>query len=191
MISNDSVKEPASGHSKLSIRQMAFIGVITAAICILAPLSIPIGPVPISLTNLVLYIALYVIGTKNTLISYAIYLLIGLVGLPVFSGFTGGFAKLAGPTGGYLIGFLPMVLIAGMIISKSKGKKYIDFLGMLAATCVCYALGTIWLSVSTGMSFNAALLAGVIPFIPGDVIKMIIAMLLGSKLKKQLSKFTL
>ena len=73
---------------------------MTAVTCILAPLSIPIGPVPISLTNLAIYISLYLLGWKRGTISYLIYLLIGLVGIPVFSGFTGGPAKLAGPTGG-------------------------------------------------------------------------------------------
>ena len=79
---------------------------MTAVTCILAPLSIPIGPVPISLTNLAIYISLYLLGWKRGTISYLIYLLIGLVGIPVFSGFTGGPAKLAGPTGGYIIGFI-------------------------------------------------------------------------------------
>ena len=78
---------------------------MTAVTCILAPLSIPIGPVPISLTNLAIYISLYLLGWKRGTISYLIYLLIGLVGIPVFSGFTGGPAKLAGPTGGYIIDY--------------------------------------------------------------------------------------
>ena len=86
---------------------------MTAVTCILAPLSIPIGPVPISLTNLAIYISLYLLGWKRGTISYLIYLLIGLVGIPVFSGFTGGPAKLAGPTGGYIIGFIAMAIIAG------------------------------------------------------------------------------
>ena len=98
--------------SAFTIRQMAMIAVITAITCVLAPMSIPIGPVPISLTNLVIYFGLYVLGTKNGTISYLIYLLIGLVGLPVFSGFTGGPGKLFGPTGGYLIGFIPMVSLS-------------------------------------------------------------------------------
>ena len=87
---------------------------MTAVTCILAPLSIPIGPVPISLTNLAIYISLYLLGWKRGTISYLIYLLIGLVGIPVFSGFTGGPAKLAGPTGGYIIGFIVMAVIAGL-----------------------------------------------------------------------------
>lgn len=71
----------------------------------------PDWPVPISLTNLAIYISLYLLGWKRGTISYLIYLLIGLVGIPVFSGFTGGPAKLAGPTGGYIIGLLPWQLL--------------------------------------------------------------------------------
>ena len=103
-------------EKKLSIQQIAVIGVMTAVICILAPFSIPIGVVPISFTNLAVYIALYVLGVKKGTISYVIYLLIGLVGVPVFSSFTSGPGKLFGPTGGYLIGFAFMALICGIRI---------------------------------------------------------------------------
>ena len=96
---------------KLSTRQLAVIGVMTAVTCVLAPFSLPIGPVPISLTNLAIYFSLYVLGTKFGCISYVIYLLIGFIGVPVFSGFTNGPGKLLGPTGGYLIGFIPNAII--------------------------------------------------------------------------------
>ena len=97
---------------------MAVTALMTAVTCILAPLSIPIGPVPISLTNFAIYLALYLLDWKKGTVSYIIYLLLGLVGLPVFSGFTGGLGKLAGPTGGYIIGFIPMAIIAGIVIDK-------------------------------------------------------------------------
>ena len=80
--------------SKFTIQQIAMIAVMTAVTCVLAPLSVPIGPVPISLTNLVIYFSLFILGTKKGTISYLIYLLIGLVGIPVFSGFTSGPGKL-------------------------------------------------------------------------------------------------
>ena len=88
--------------------QMTLIAVMAAITCILGPLSIPIpiSPVPISLTNLAIYLTVCLLGWKFGTISYLIYLLIGIAGLPVFSGFSSGFAKLLGPTGGYLIGFI-------------------------------------------------------------------------------------
>ena len=122
-------------EKKFSITQIAVIGVMTAVICILAPFSLPIGPVPISFTNLAIYIALYVLGMKRGTISYLIYLLIGLVGVPVFSGFTGGPQKLFGPTGGYLIGFIPMAVIAGIVIDKCMKKWYFCLLEIGRASC--------------------------------------------------------
>ena len=135
-------------EKKFSITQIAVIGVMTAVICILAPFSLPIGPVPISFTNLAIYIALYVLGMKRGTISYLIYLLIGLVGVPVFSGFTGGPQKLFGPTGGYLIGFIPMAVIAGIVIDKCMKKWYFCLLAMIAGTWVCYLFGTCLLYTS-------------------------------------------
>lgn len=172
----------------LSIQQLAVIGVMTAVTCILAPLSIPIGMVPISFTNLAVYFALYVLGTKKGTISYIVYLLLGVVGVPVFSGFTSGPAKLFGPTGGYLIGFIFMAIIAGIFIDKFTNKMYFCFCGMVLGTAVCYLLGTLWLAYSGNLTFAEALAAGVLPFIPGDLIKIIIAMLVGPQIRKQLKK---
>lgn len=174
--------------SKISIQQLAIIGVMTAVTCILAPLSIPIGPVPISLTPFVIYLSIYILGTKKAFVSYLIYLLIGLVGVPVFSGFSSGAGKLFGPTGGYLIGFIPMLLIAGIVIDKTLGKWYLEFAAMVIGMAACYAFGTFWLSWQAHMSFQAALFAGVIPFIAGDLIKMVLVLLIGPVIRKNLIK---
>lgn len=172
--------------SKFTIYQIAMIAVMTAVTCVLAPLSIPIGPVPISLTNLVIYFSLYILGAKKGTIGYVIYLLIGLVGIPVFSSFTGGPGKLFGPTGGYLIGFIPLALIAGFFIDHFRNNKVLCFIGMVLGTAVCYAIGTAWLAVQAHMTAQVALMAGVIPFLPGDFIKMILALLIAPQIRKQL-----
>lgn len=171
---------------KISTRQLTLIAVMTAVTCILGPLSLPIGIVPISLTNLAIYLAIYALGTKRGTLSYIVYLFIGVIGLPVFSGFSGGFTKLLGPTGGYLIGFAFMAFISGIFIDKFSDKIYMCFLGMVLGTIVTYLLGTVWLSYETKLTFNAALYAGVIPFIPGDLVKMIIASLIGPQIRKRL-----
>lgn len=179
-------------ETALGIRQMAMIGVMTAVTCIAAPFSIPIpvSPVPLSLTTFILYLSVYILGTRNAFISYVIYLLLGLVGLPVFSGGSAGAAKLFGPTGGYLVGYLFLALIAGAFVGRYTENKWksIAFaaLGMVLGTMVLYALGTAWLAYSAGMDFQAALWAGVIPFIPGDLVKMVIAVLLGSAVRGRL-----
>ena len=157
---------------------MAVTALMTAVTCILAPLSIPIGPVPISLTNFAIYLSLYLLDCKKGTISYILYLLLGLVGLPVFSGFTGGIGKLAGPTGGYIIGFIPMAIIAGIVIDKFS-QRWIQILGMIVGTAICYAFGTAWFCIQAGYTVSAALAVCVIPFIPADLIKMVIAMIIG------------
>ncbi|MDD6308825.1 MAG: biotin transporter BioY [Clostridia bacterium] len=168
-------------YSLLSIALMA------AIMCILAPMSIPIGPVPITLTNFAIYLSLYILDWKKGTISYLIYLLIGLVGFPVFSGFTGGIEKLAGPTGGYIIGFIPMAIIAGIAINKFK-QKWIQLIGMIIGTVVCYAFGTLWFCLQSGNPVIAALSICVFPFIPGDLVKMIIAIFIATKIREKLDK---
>lgn len=181
-----STKVQTTGKTKA----MAIIGVMTAITCIMGPLTlaIPVSPVPISLTNFAIYITIYVLGTKRGTISYLIYLLIGFVGLPVFSAFSGGAGKLFGPTGGYLIGFIFMALICGFFIDKWAAKRYMHFIGMVLGTAVCYLFGTAWLAYQAGMSFAAALSAGVIPFIPGDLVKIGIALIIGPAIRKQLKR---
>ncbi len=170
------------------LKGMVLTAVMAAVICVLSPFSIPIGPVPVSLTNFAIFITLYVLGTKRGTLSVLIYLMIGLAGLPVFSGFQGGPGKLFGPTGGYLIGYIPMALIAGAVIEKSGRKAVRSVLGMILSTAVLYAIGTPWLAWQAHMPFGAALSAGVIPFIAEDLIKMVIAALIGPVLYQALSK---
>lgn len=179
--------------STIQVKTISLVGLMTALICVLGPLSIPLpfSPVPISLTNLAIYFTIYVIGTKRGTLSYLIYLLIGFIGLPVFSAFTAGPGKLLGPTGGYLIGFIFMALICGFFIEKWPEKLYLHFAGMVIGTAVCYVFGTVWLAYQAGMSFSAALAAGVIPFLPGDLAKIVIAMLLGPQINRKLKAFGL
>ena len=172
------------------VYKMAVTAVMAAIICVLSPLSIPIGPVPISFANLAIYFAVYLLGWKMGTCSLLIYILIGLIGVPVFSGFTGGFAKLLGPTGGYIIGYIPMAIISGLFIEKSD-NKLVHFLGMVLGLAVCYALGTAWFCYEAGAGLHKALGACVIPFIPGDLIKIIAAVILGPVIRRALVKANL
>lgn len=186
---NRDMREKAvSGTQTKTIAQ---VGLMAALICVMGPFSIPlpISPVPISLTNLAVYFVIYAIGMKKGTLAYLVYLLIGFAGLPVFSAFTGGAGKLLGPTGGYLIGFIFMALICGAFIEKWPERLSMHCLGMAAGTAVCYLFGTVWLSWQAGMGFSVALAAGVLPFIPGDLAKIIVSMLLGSQIRKKLKAF--
>lgn len=177
------------GSRRIDTKSITIIGLMAAVTCIMGPLSlsIPVSPVPISLTNLAVYFSIYVLGMKRGTASYIIYLLIGLIGIPVFSSFTSGPAKLLGPTGGYLIGFIFMAIICGFFIDKWN-NRLINFVGMVLGTLVCYAFGTAWLAYQASMGFNAALAAGVIPFIPGDLTKIVIALIVGPEIRKRLKK---
>lgn len=179
----------AAGRGKMTTVQMTVTALMTAVTCILGPMAlpIPISPVPISLTNLVIYFMAYVLGMKLSVISYVIYLLLGTVGLPVFSGFSGGLAKLAGPTGGYLIGFIFLAAIAGFAVERFPGKLYIHAIGMVLGTALCYIFGTVWLSGQLGITFTAGLGVGVFPYLPGDTAKIILALVLGPQIKKAVS----
>lgn len=176
-----------AARSRSNIYTMCMIAVMTAVTCVLAPLAIPIGEVPISFTNLVIYVTLYLLGWKRGSVSFLVYLLIGMVGVPVFSGFAGGLGKLAGPTGGYIIGFLPMAIIAGWVIDHTH-SRLLQLLGMILGTAVCYALGTAWYCFSTNTGVMAALWLCVIPFIVGDLVKMVLAMTMGSVIRSRLEK---
>lgn len=187
MSTNENLK-PVKSAAKGNTKTIALIGLMAAVTCVLGPLSIPLpfSPVPISLTNLAVYLSVYVLGMKRGTVSYLIYLLIGLVGIPVFSSFTGGPGKLLGPTGGYLIGFLFMAVICGIVIDKWTTNMPLCFLGMVLGTLVCYLFGTVWLAYQAGLSFQGALAAGVIPFVPGDLCKIVISMLIGPQIRKRL-----
>ena len=126
---------------------------------------------------------------KLSVASYVLYLLLGTVGLPVFSGFTGGVGKLLGPTGGYLIGFIFLAAIAGFFVEKFPAKIYMHVVGMIIGMAICYIFGTAWLAGQLGMSFVAALGVGVIPYLPGDTAKIIIAIIAGPQIRKAVSRF--
>lgn len=171
----------------LSISEMVLAAIMAAVTCVLGPLSvpIPISPVPLSLTNLVVYLSVCLLGWKLGTISYLVYLAIGLVGLPVFSGFSSGFGKLLGPTGGYLIGMIFMAIIAGLAFEKLNNRFLIS-LFMIIGSAVNYLFGTSWLCFQAHMTFIQGLWAGVIPYIPGDLAKIILVLLIGPVIRNRL-----
>ena len=170
----------------LTTQNMTLIAVMTALMCVLGPLSIPIGPVPITPVLVVMFLSVYILGTRRAGIATLLYILIGLVGVPVFASFTAGPSKLFGPTGGYIVAYIPMVLIAGFLIGKCGGRIILEFLSMVLALIFLYLIGTIWLMLLSNMTFMAALAVGVLPFIAVDIVKIVVALLLGRAIKKRL-----
>nr|WP_027870394.1 biotin transporter BioY [[Eubacterium] cellulosolvens] len=172
---------------KLNPTTMATIAVMTAVMCIFGPMSVPIGPVPISLTVFTVFLSVCILGAWKGTLAYIVYLLIGLTGIPVLSNYTGGPEKLFGPTGGYLIGFIPMALISGFFIDRFRKIIGLQVTGMLLGLAVCYAFGTAWLAVMAGMTFSAALKAGVLPFVPFDLIKIAVSVVIGRAVRTRLT----
>lgn len=163
---------------------IAKTALITSVLCILGPISIPVpgSPVPISLIHIGIYLGVYTLGAKFATVSVAVYLLIGSVGMPVFSNYGSGFAKIAGPTGGYLIGFVFMTWIIGRFVEKQKERAYTSA-GFLLGNLVCYLFGSLWLSYQSGMPLGAAFFAGVIPYIPFDLLKAGLALWMGPRIR--------
>ena len=184
MSQNETSGTVAVDNQKIRTKQMVLIALMTAVTCVLGPLSIPLpfSPVPISLTNFAIFLAIFVLGMKNGTISFIIYLLLGAVGVPVFSSFRGGFQVLAGPTGGYLIGFIFLALIMGFALDHFGRKLVPTIIGMIIGMAVCYAFGTVWLAKLLSLSFKEGLMMGVIPYLAGDAAKIIIAAIVGPKL---------
>ena len=173
---------------KLTTYQMAVTAVMAAVLCVLGPLTVPIGAIPISLANFVICLAAWLLGPRFGTLSVAIYLVIGLVGVPVFSGYGAGIAKVAGPTGGYLVGYLLLAFIGGLVIEKSKGQPVLSALGLIAGDAACYVLGTAWFVFQMQCELSYALAVCVYPFIALDLAKIVVSCIVGALLRKRLEQ---
>ena len=174
----------------LTLKQLTLSGLMAAVFCLLGPLSlnIPISPVPVSLGMLAIYFVTSVLGMKLGTLSVLAYILLGLAGLPVFTGFTGGAGKLLGPTGGYIIGYIFVARICGFFVDKWGHRLLPGILGMVLGTAVCYLFGTVWLAYQASYTFFQALAAGVLPYIPVDAAKLAIALVVGRQVRARLLK---
>ena len=175
--------------------------IFAALMAICSFITIPLGftPVPINLATLGVFLTGGILGKKYGSISLIVYILLGAVGVPVFAGFKGGLGVLAGPTGGYIIGYLAAAFLTGLLVelvftktgtdsgqrsAKASTSRFIGIiLAMIAGLAACYALGTAWFMISTGTGLGAALISCVIPFLPGDAAKIIVGTLLVQKLR--------
>ena len=189
-----------SVKTAIDTRRLTLCAVMAAVMCVLAPISVPIGPISITGGTLAIYLAACLLGGRWGAVTTLVYLLLGFVGLPVFSNYMGGAERLLGPTGGYLVGYLPMMLIAGGVVEltlarfREEGRAgtapalFLQFLGMVLATTVLYAFGTAWYCVQAGVGLEKALAACVFPFIPFDLVKMAIALLVGVPVRRGLER---
>ncbi len=169
------------------IKAITLTAAAAAIICVLAPWKIPIGPIPITLATFAIYLISALLGAARSAAAVAVYILLGAVGVPVFSGFIGGFNVVAGVTGGYIIGYLPCAFIIGLACSKFK-RVFAIPVSMLAGTFVLYAVGTAWYCIAAGVGIVPALSACVLPFIAFDGLKIAAASFLAIRIRPVLSK---
>ena len=155
----------------MKTKDMVTVGVFAAMICVFAPFSVPVGPIPVSLASFAVYIA-SALGAKKGCAAVGIYILIGALGLPVFSGFSGGISKIAGLAGGYIIGYMFCALLSGIIIERAGNKKPAYPVAFIIGTAALYAFGTAWFMIQSGNGLYESLLACVIPFLIGDAVKI-------------------
>jgi biotin transport system substrate-specific component len=162
--------------SRLTTRELAVGALFTALLAVSAYISIPIGSVPFTLQVFVVLLAGLVLGPRIGLLSVLAYLVLGLVA-PVYSGGASGLGALFGPTGGYLIGFIPAVLVTGVLAGRrDAGLPRLTAAG-LAGLVPVYVLGTTWLAIQLDLSPIAAITTGVLPFVWIDVLKALAAAL--------------
>lgn len=167
-------------HSMVLI---ALFGAIISIISII-PTGIYILGVPATLQTFAIAMTAYLLGSKNGTNATLVYILLGLIGLPVFSGFKGGPGVLFSVTGGFIIGFIVLSMLVGMTVQyKSKVKKVtVSFIGLL----ICYIIGTVWFSVVSKTAMTTAFLVVALPYLPKDILSMFAAYLVADRLKKSI-----
>ncbi len=154
------------------LRMTVYASLFAALVAVGAFISIPIGPVPIVLQNFFVLLAALLLGPRWGVAAVGVYLLAGICGLPVFAGGTAGIGRIMGPTGGYLLGYLPAVFVAAWLSEKGRQRVWTDIAAMICGSLVLYGCGVPWLKMVTGMPLSKALAVGMVPFLLGDALKI-------------------
>lgn len=172
----------------LSIKEITLVGMCAALMAIFSQLSIPLPftTVPLTLQTLGLVLLAIILEHKLGTLSIIIWMLVGVIGIPVFAGFASGIGVVLGPTGGYIIGFIFMSFIIGY--SASKNNTNLLFLGVYVGQAVQYTFGVVQLKIIMGLNLNEALISGLYPFLVKDIIVITIAVFIGLSIKKSLKK---
>jgi biotin transport system substrate-specific component len=163
------------------LRDLLLVGgfSVFTALCAQVSFHIPITPVPITLQTLAVLLTGAALGSRRGALAMLLYLAEGAAGLPVFAGGTGGFVHLIGFTGGYLWSYPFAALVTGLLCERRLDRRFLtSALAMLPGTLVIYAFGVLWLAVSLHLNLLTAFMLGMVPFIPGDLIKLVIAAVL-------------
>lgn len=179
-----SAKSHDNNKPRTAVKDMVFTAMFAALIAVCSIISIPIGEVPVTLQTFAVCLTAAMLGWKRGTLAVFIYILLGAIGVPVFAGMSGGIGILAGPTGGYIIGFILTSLIVGFAADRWARKALPLAIAMVAGVLACYVTGTIWFMVVTGMGLVESLMLCVVPFLLFDAAKIALAVLLSNRLSK-------
>ncbi len=167
------------------VKKIVYVALFTALITVCAMITIP-GTVPFTLQTFAVFMALYCLGGMLGTCSIVLYILLGIVGLPIFAGFKGGLGVIVSSTGGYIIGFIVVGLVYWLF--ESLRLKHFSIISSVIGLMLLYLLGTIWFvwiaNNHKNTGFATALLLCVVPFIMPDLLKLGLAYLLAGKVKK-------
>ena len=174
---------------KLHTRDLAYVAVFAALMAVCAWIAIPTPwNVSYTLQTMAVFLAVGLLGGKRGTLAVLVYILLGAVGLPVFSNFTGGVGALMGATGGYIVGFLFSALLVWALERLTVGRLWAQALAMVLALLVCYAFGTVWF-LTVYVRANGAVSLGtvlgwcVVPYVIPDLVKIALALLLVRRLR--------
>lgn len=172
---------------RMSTRGMIYASLFGALTAMGALISIPLQPVPVTLQTMFMYLAGSLLGGSLGALSQVIYIILGAIGLPVFSGGKAGLGVFLGPTGGYLVGFIAAAFVTGKIARSrpDAGLVWLVF-AMLAGTAVVYTLGVLQLVLVGKLSLEKAAAVGVLPFLPGDALKIAAASVITLKVRDRI-----
>lgn len=186
------VKSTQTGRAERSrTYDMAYIGIFAVVIAICSWISIP-AAVPFTLQTFAVFLSVVVLGGRRGTLSVVVYILIGAIGVPVFSGFNGGLGALMNTTGGYIIGFFFTALIMWAVEGLAGRKLWAQAVSMVLGLAVCYVVGTVWFVFVYSRTIGAVGMMTVlgwcvIPFIIPDLVKIALALMLGNTLRKPLA----
>ena len=173
--------------NKYNLKSMLQCSLFAALLCIMAPLTFPVGVVPVTLGIFAVIICASVLGVSRSMVSVGVYIALGAIGLPVFSGWQGGVGVLVGPTGGYIWSYIIVCIIVGKCADMSTPRWFAILCGLLALL-ICYICGTVQYMVVSGSDIVVSLTVCVYPFVIFDIIKVWAATVAGNRIRDALKK---
>ena len=176
-------------EKKIKAYDIVIIALMTALIAVCSFIAIPVGALPVTLQTFAVFVCVGILGRKRGTISVLVYVLLGIIGIPVFSGFQGGLSVFMGATGGFIIGFLPAVFVSGTVLKKTSRKIPFMIAAFVAGLIICYIFGMLWyiFVFSAGKAdLVSSFSVCVLPYIVPDIIKITLAAVISTEVRKRI-----